>query len=236
MTILLAAAALAATSPALPTLVMPAPPALHVAPGPAAPVDPARLALARQTAAALYRDGSTARLLDHLLTPRPDGTASALLDMTLGELMAPLMPKLPASDAAAGQTSLRSMIAQKDPYFEQRLGAIHDAAVAEAVRLAPRFEPQVREGLAQSLAHRFTAPQLAELGRFLGSDTGQAFSDQLYLMWMDPAVIKAMLSTFPALSAELPAAMQRVKAASDRFPYPEKPKPGPPKPAPKGKK
>ncbi|MFN2472774.1 MAG: hypothetical protein ABR588_02465 [Sphingomicrobium sp.] len=237
MLTLLLSASLAASAPASPPPVAAPPPVAPpiVAPTapPLPPIDPARLALARTTANALFRDGSVARMIDRVLTFGPNGVASSMLDMTLADVMGMAGQPLPTGKSPVElQMTFRQMMMKRDPYFDQRMAAIHDAAVAEAVRLGPRFEPQLREGLAQSIARRFTPAQLTDMSRFFSSDSGRAFGDEIYLMWMDRAVFKAMMSTVPGLSAELPGAMQRVMAASARFPSPT-PKPPMPMPAPK---
>ena len=250
--LLSATATVAALSPAPPPapVAVPAPAAAPAAPAPApvvlAPVDPARLALARTTAGALWSDGSMARLLDRMMTTKGDGVAGVWLDMTLNDIMAMAgqAGKLP-KDTPEANLTFRQMLAAKDPYFEPRLAAIHDAVVAEAVRLGPKFEPQLREGLAMSMARRFTPAQLTDINRFFVSNSGHAFADDMFLMWYDPAVVRSMFSAVPGLTAEFPGAVQRVKAASDRYPWPKpkeaaaddsSKKPSAKKPAPRRKK
>ena len=154
------------------------------------PVDPARLALARVSANVWFRDGSMARIFDNILSSKPDSYASSMLDLTMSQIAGMAGMPLPGSMGGDSNLTLRQMAAKNDPYFDQRMAAIHDVVVAEIVRLSPRFEPQVRDGLAQSMARRFTAQQLTEMNRFLTSPSGQAFADNSYLMWLDPAVFR----------------------------------------------
>lgn len=234
---LLLSAAAAVLSPAAPPapVVVAAPPVAAPAPVALPPVDPARLAVARTTANALFADGSMARMFDKMLTTKSDGGAGMWLDMTLNDLMTMVGQggKLPKDSPEANMT-FRQMMAKSDPYFEPRMAAIHDAVVAEAIRLGPKFEPQLREGLATSIARRFALTELTDMARFFATPAGRAFGEQMYLMWADPAVIRSMMSAMPGLAAELPAAMQRVKAANDRYPMPKrevsKPEPAPKKP------
>ncbi|MCA1652851.1 MAG: hypothetical protein LC656_01310 [Sphingomonadales bacterium] len=196
MLTLLLSASLAASAPASPPPVAAPPPVAPpiVAPTapPLPPIDPARLALARTTANALFRDGSVARMIDRVLTFGPNGVASSMLDMTLADVMGMAGQPLPTGKSPVElQMTFRQMMMKRDPYF-----------------------------------------QLTDMSRFFSSDSGRAFGDEIYLMWMDRAVFKAMMSTVPGLSAELPGAMQRVMAASARFPSPT-PKPPMPMPAPK---
>lgn len=190
------------------------------------PVDPARLLIARTTAGALFSDGTMARMLDRMLSNAPGSYASWVLDMTPGDFMAMVppgtFPATPPKDSPEMHTTFRQMAAKGDPFFDQRFSAIHDAVVAEAARLGPSFEPQLRDGLATSLARRFTASQLTDMNRFFLTESGRAFAEERYLVWLDPAVFKSMMSAMPALIKEFPASAQRVKAAVDRYPWPKK--------------
>ena len=241
---MLTALALLAAAPVVPTVQVPALAPPVVAPAaplvelpPLPPVDPARLALARVSAGVWFRDGSMARIVDNMLSSKPDSYASSMLDLTLSQLAGMAGMPLPAMKGVENNMTLRQMMAKNDPYFDQRMAAIHTVVVAEINRLAPRFEPQIRDGLAQSMARRFTAGQLADMNRFLTTPSGQAFADDSYLMWLDPAVFRSMLGTVPGLVGEVPGVMARVKAANDRFPSPKPkvkaPEPAPSKPAPK---
>ncbi len=232
---MLIAMALLAATPVTPAASAPAAPPATIAAAPLPPlppIDPAQLALARVSAGVWFRDGSMARLFDNLLSTQPDSYASSMLDMNLGQVMGMAGMPAPASSGGERDLTLRQLMSKNDPYFQQRMASIHDAIVAEAARLGPRFEPQIREGLAQSMAHRFTALQLGEMNRFLTTPTGQAFADQAYLMWADPALFRAALSTVPGLIGEMPGVVQRVTAAANRYPRPAR-KASAPAPAPK---
>lgn len=207
-----------------------APPPLTPLP-PLPPVDPVRLELAKVSANVWFSDGSMARIFDNILSSKPDSYASSMLDLTLGQIMAMAGMPFPESKPGENNMTLRQMIAKNDPYFDQRMGAIHDAVLVEIVRLAPRFEPQVRDGLAQSMARRFTADQLKDMNRFLTTPSGQAFADNSYLMWLDPAVFRSMLGTVPGLVGEMPGVVARVTAAANKYPRPVKAAPAEDRPA-----
>ena len=218
-----------AVSPGPPAMAAPPPPLTPLPPLP--PVDPIRLELAKVSVNVWFRDGSMARIFDNILSSKPDSYASSMLDLTLGQIMAMAGMPFPESKPGENNMTLRQMIARNDPYFDQRMGAIHDAVLVEIVRLAPRFEPQVRDGLAQSMARRFTADQLKDMNRFLTTPSGQAFADNSYLMWLDPAVFRSMLGTVPGLVGEMPGVVARVTAAANKYPRPVKATPPEDKPA-----
>ena len=219
-------AAAAAPDAVTPPPVAPPPPIVTPAPivalPPLPPVDPARLELARVSAGVWFRDGSMARIVDNMLSSKPDSYASSMLDLTMSQIAAMAGMPLPSALGGDSNLTLRQMAAKNDPYFDQRMGAIHDALLAEINRLSPRFEPQLRDGLAQSMARRFSADQLKDMNRFLTTPSGQAFADSSYLMWLDPAVFRNAMGTIPGLVGEMPGVVARVKAANDRFPMPKK--------------
>ena len=93
----------------------------------------------------------------------------------------------------------------------------------EMTRLAPLIETPLRNGLAESVARRFTVAQLADINRFFATDSGKAFGRDLWLLWMDPAVFKGMIGTLPVVMKEMPLVMKKVEAATAHLPKPKPP-------------
>ena len=206
MQILLSAALLAVAAPAVAQPVRPqaAPPAA------AAAVDPQRLALARVTVEALFPIGTSARMVADMMS----GSAmDRMLDL------AP--PDLGIAGDKAPKTSLREAMKKNDPHFEQRMAIIGRVVEEEMTRLAPQIETPLRNGLAESVARRFTVAQLADINRFFATDSGKAFGRDLWLLWMDPAVFKGIIGTMPVLVKEMPAVMKKVEAATAHLPKPK---------------
>jgi hypothetical protein len=213
MTIFLPAALLLVAAPAVAAPVQP--PAAAPAATPA--VDPQRLALARVTVDALFPIGTSARMIADMMS----GSAiDRMLDLS--------PPDLGIAGDKAPKTSLRTELKKSDPYFEQRMTIVGRVIGEEMTRLAPQIETPLRDGLAESVARRFSIAQLGDINRFFATDSGKAFGRELWLLWMDPAVVKGIIGTMPVMIKEMPAVMKKVEAATAHLP---KPKTAAPKPA-----
>jgi len=195
------------------------PPAAKAVPPPnAAPkvsapaVDPQRLALARVTVDALFPIGTSGRMIADMM----NGSAmDRMLDLS--------PPDLGIAGDKAPKTSLRAEMKKNDPYFEQRMAILGRVIGEEMTRLAPQIETPLRDGLAESVARRFTVGRLADINRFFATDSGKAFGRELWLLWMDPAVVKGMIGTMPVVMKEMPAVMKKVEAATAHLPKPKAP-------------
>ncbi len=179
-------------------------------------VDPQRLAMARVTVDALFPIGTSGRMIADMMS----GSAmDRMLDLSPPDLGI-------AGDKAgdkAPKTSLRAEMKKNDPHFEQRMAIIGRVIGEEMTRLAPQIETPLRDGLAESVARRFNAGQLADINRFFATDSGKAFGRELWLLWMDPAVFKGIIGTMPVVMKEMPAVMKKVEAATAHLPKPKAP-------------
>jgi hypothetical protein len=79
----------------------------------------------------------------------------------------------------------------------------------------------MRDGLARSMARRFDERQLVDINAFLATDTGKAFGPQSMAMYVDPDVMRAMISSVPEMMKAMPEAMKRIEAEAGQL---EKPK------------
>jgi hypothetical protein len=199
--VLLLAAAPAVAAPANP----PAAPPATATPA----VDPQRLALARVTVETLFPAGTSGRMIADMMS----GTMDRMLDLS--------PPDLGISDKKAPSTTLRAEMRKNDPHFEQRMAITGRVIGEEMTRLGPQIETPLREGLAESVARRFTPAQLADINRFFATDSGKAFGREVWLLWLDPAVLKGMIGTMPVMMKEMPAVMKKVEAATAHLPKPK---------------
>jgi hypothetical protein len=200
---LLSAALLSIAAPAAG---QPATPA--AAPPPAAPaVDPQRLAFARVTVDSLFPAGTSGRMIANMMS---GSSLDRMLDLSPPDL------GIPADKAP--KTSLREEMRKSDPHFEQRMAITGRVIGEEMARLAPQIETPLREGLAESVARRFTVAQLADINRFFATDSGKAFGREVWMLWMDPAVFKGVIGTMPVLMKEMPLVMKKVEAATAHLP------------------
>lgn len=173
---------------------------------------PARLALARNTAAGMLPNGTYAALFDEAM--------SGLVERVLSIKPADLGVKAKAGSA----TSLRDQMIKEDPHFEERMKITRKVIGEELVKISAVMEPKLRDGLARSIARRFDEKQLGDINAFLGTDSGRAFAGQAMRMWVDPDVMRSMMQVMPHMISAMPGAMLRLEAETKHLPKPKKAK------------
>lgn len=221
MKMLIAFAMAAAGTPAV------AQPAALVAPPPAAappvvmpaPVDPARLAVARQTADYVWPLGTYQRMMSG---PMMDGLIQSILSMRLSDIMPPGTAGAKGVDPKDANATLNDMVAKGDPYFQERIRAATRVLATELVPVFATVEPALRDGLAHAYARRFTVEQLNEMNRFFATPAGRAYASESMLVMMDPDVIRSMIRAAPALMQAMPQISAKIGEAEKQLPPPPK--------------
>ena len=222
-TILVAAVAAGTASPVLAT------PADKAA---AAAADPLKHALAARVATALWPDGTYGRMVDSMVGGK-DGLGDMFLDMRPADMMVLVAQTMavdgkpaPAVKEGAGPPSptLREMLTAEDPHFEERMRITMKVVGDEVRRIAKPIEPKFREGLARSIARRFTREQLEPIALFFETDAGRAYAEQSMTLFIDKDVMLVLIQSVPTMIKELPPAFEKVKRATAHLPKPPKPK------------
>ena len=180
---------------------------------------PARLALSRTAVQGLLPDGTYARMMDGVM----HGVADRVLGLTAADL-----GQAGANAKAADTTTLRDKMAKDDPNFDERMRIMEKVIGEEFAKMTAIIEPRLRDGLARSMARRFDEKQLGDLNAFLATDSGRAYGRQSMAMWVDPDVMRAMISTLPEMMKGMPDAAKRIESETAHLP---KPKGGKAKPA-----
>jgi hypothetical protein len=228
MKILIALAVAAAAAPALAQPAAPVAPPPAVAPPAAmpAPVDPARLAVARQTADYVWPLGTYQRMMSG---PMMDGLIQSILSMKLSDIMPPGMAGAKGVDPKDANATLNDMVGKGDPYFQERIRVATRVIATEMAPVFATIEPAMRDGLAHAYARRFTVEQLNEMNRFFATPVGRAYASESMLIMMDPDVIQNMIKTAPALMQAMPQISAKLEAAEKQLPPPpSKPHPDAP--------
>lgn len=177
--------------------------------------DPARLAIAKQSAAGLLPDGTYGKMMT--------GVLDTLSTRILGMSEADFEPKDRKGQPASTQT-LRESILKDDPHFDERLVIIRRVAGEEMAKLSNILEPRLRDGLARSMARRFDAKQLADLNAFLATDSGRSFGAQSMSMWVDPDVMRSIFGAMPDMIMAMPGIFERIEKETAHLPKPKKSK------------
>ena len=170
---------------------------------------PARLALAKATAAGMV----------------PNGTYAALFDEAMSGVVERVMAIKPSDlgvKADKSALTLRQQMLKEDPYFDERMKIMRKVVGEELVKVSAVVEPKLREGLARSIARRFDEKQLTEINGFLATESGRAFAGQTMRMWVDPDVMRSMMQSMPHMISAMPGAMMRLEAATAHLPKPKK--------------
>ena len=181
---------------------------------PAQPDPPlARLTLARSAVQGLFPDGTYARMMG--------GMTHGAIDRVMGLTEADLGK--PADQAKPADTmTLKQKLAKDDPYFDERMHIAERVVGEEFAKLATIIEPKIREGLARSMARRFDEKQLADINAFLATDSGRAFGSQSMAMWVDPDVMRSVMTSFPQMMTAMPDTMKRIEAETAHLPKPKR--------------
>ena len=173
---------------------------------------PARLALSRTAVQTLFPDGTYARMMG--------GMMHGVVDRVMGLTQADL--GIPADKAKTADTmTLKQKLAKDDPYFDQRMRIAEKVVSEEFAKMAAIIEPKLREGLARSMARRFDEKQLADINAFLATDSGRAFGSQSMAMWVDPDVLRSVMTSFPEMMKAMPDTMKRIEAETASLPKPK---------------
>lgn len=160
------------------------------------PVDPARLALAQKTTAALIPAGGLEKMLDNVYGKMFDTIMEemgATSDLSLSIKTGVESDKIAALDA----DTKKAVADLFDPHRKER-----DDQMLKVVRpLISEFltdlEPSMRDGLAHAYARKFTAPQLTEMNGFFATPTGSLYAGESMALSADPEVMVAMIKALP---------------------------------------
>jgi len=203
-------------------LMVAAPAFAQAPPAPAAaPIEPARLAAAKTVAAKLLPAGTYRTMMDGTLTQMMSGMTDQMMDLPLRDIMG-MTGQSEADLKKLGPATLKQVMAIVDPAFQQRTKLLMDTMMPEIIDLMETMEPQVRDGLAEAYARRFSVAQLGELNRFFETPTGAQYAGQSMLVYTDPAVMSRMQAMTPELMKAMPGIIEKVKIASAKLPAPRK--------------
>ena len=155
-------------------------------------------------AAKLFPDGTYRTMLGDGFTKMMSGMIDQMGNVPLGDLMKSYGLE---ADAAAklDRATLNKIMAILDPAFKERIRLVMDGMFKSMIPLFEKMEPDLRAGLAESLAHRFTPVELGELKAFFATPTGNSFAAPQMLLFMDPAVMGRMQAQMPKIMQAMPA-------------------------------
>jgi hypothetical protein len=186
-----------------------------------APTDPARLALARAIVLKLAPDGTYRKVMQGALDQVSNGMMNKMMNMPIRELVAGWGLKQ-EEIAKLNNASIHDIMQIMDPAFDQRMKLTMDASMSTMTDVISRYEPQIREGMAQAYAHNYTIEQLTEIGRFFSTPTGALYASRSLTLMNDPAVKSSLEGLMPGIMQAIPEMAKKIEAATANLPKPKK--------------
>ncbi len=187
---------------------------------PLTPEQAARVPAAGVLVATMLPEGFYAEMMGEMM----DGMLGPMLGMFSGETGATIvlqsrlaiapevLEELPGEQKVELATLLDPGFAERGRLMSQLLGGV-------MTETAVIIEPLFREGLTKAYAARFDDAQLADIGTFFATPTGQLYARESIRLMADPQVMGASMQAMPAMmgnigniTAELEAAMAQLPA------------------------
>lgn len=162
------------------------------------PIDPARLALAQGTTAALVPAGGLEKMLDNLygkLFRAVMEQAGGASDLTLSIKTGVESDKIAALDAPT-KNAIADLF---DPHRKEREDQITNVIKPLISEVLTDMEQPMRDGMARAYARKFSADQLTQFNGFFATPAGAAYASEWMALQADPEVMLAMIKAVPPL-------------------------------------
>ena len=192
------------------------------APAADAAIDPARLSAAKQVIDQLWPLGTYRRMMQGTMSKMMESMLGPMLDMRGGDLAKAADPSGKAAKGT-GDRTIGELAAERDPYFRERMRITMDTMTNAMIPLMEKIEPGIREALSTSYARRFSVQQLADMNAFFKTPSGHAYAEQAMMAFVDPELMKSMMSFAPEMIKAMPDILAKVQAATAHLPPPPKP-------------
>lgn len=183
-------------------------------------IDPAKFAIGHAIATKIMPDGTYQRVMSGSFSHMMDGITQQMMSMPMAQFVR--MAGLPPAQAQKlGNATTRQIMEIVDPAFEQRMHIMMPLMMSEMGQLMTRYEPAMRDGLAEAYARNLTLTELTDLDRFLSTPSGRVYAAKAMAIQTDPAVMQKMQTIMPALLKSMPEIMTKVQAATAGLPKPK---------------
>lgn len=182
-----------------------------------APVDPASLAAATRIAGAMLPDGTYRKMMSGTLDKMMSGMLDKMGDLPLREIL--IASGMKDEDVPPIQPgALKQVMTIIDPAHRERMDLGMKAMMGGMIDMMAKYEPAVRDGLAEAYARRFSPTQLGEIERFFATPTGKEYAAQSMLVYTDPAVMDRMMAMVPDMMKEMPKMIGAMTEATKDLP------------------
>ncbi len=184
------------------------------------PADPASLALARGIVLKIAPDGTYRQVMRGPMDQIMSSMTGQMLNVPIKQFLAGT--DMPQDEIAKlNNVTARDIMTILDPAFDQRMHITMTTMMESMSDVLSKFEPQLREAMAEAYVHNFTFQQLTEIDHFFATPTGTAYAARLMMLMTDPSVQASMKELTPAIVQAMPVAAQKVQAATASLPKPK---------------
>ncbi len=209
---------------ALSLFLLSAPLAVQAQPAPVStaivqPVDPALLAKARPIAAIMLPDGTMEKMMGPMMQKMMGPMMDGMTKIPIREFMkAGGMD--PEKADSLGETTIEETMAIVDPNFRKRMDVIVNTMMPAMGRFMGRYEPDMREGMAEAFAYRYDATELDEIAAFLKTPIGAKFGAGFMELATDPHYLGRMQKVMPEMMRAMPEILKSSQAELAKLPKP----------------
>lgn len=200
----------------LPLLLLSAPLAAQVQPAPAPgadvqSVDPELLAKAQPIASVILPDGTMERMMGPMMQKMMAPMMDGMTKMPIREFLK-VGGMDPDKADSLGEGTMEEMMAIIDPSFRKRMDVIVNTMMPAMGRFMGRYEPEMREGMAEAFAYRYNAAELDQIAAFLKTPIGAKFGAGFMQLATDPHYLGRMQKIMPDMLRAMPEIMKSSEA------------------------
>ncbi len=184
-----------------------------------APVDPALLARAKPIAAVILPDGTMARMMGPMMQKMMGPMLDGMTKMPVRDLL-----KAGGMDPAEADkmqpATIEQVMAIVDPAYKKRMTIFTQTMMPALGKFMGRFEPDMRDGMTEAFASRYTAVELDQINAFMKTPAGAKFGSGFMELATDPHYIGKVQQMMPALMQAMPEIMKDTSAKMAALPKP----------------
>ena len=182
-------------------------------------VDPALLAKAQPIAAIILPNGTMEKMMGPMMQKMMGPMMDGMTKMPIREFLK-VGGLDPEQAESLGKGTIEEMMAIIDPNFRKRIDVIVNTMMPAMGRFMGRYEPDMREGMAEAFAYRYSAAELDQIGAFLKTPVGAKFGAGFMELAADPHYIGRMQKIMPEMMQALPEIMKSSAAELAKLPKP----------------
>ncbi|MBT2187594.1 DUF2059 domain-containing protein [Sphingobium nicotianae] len=185
----------------------------------APPLDPALVEKARPIAAAILPEGTMAKIMGPMMQKMMGPMMDSVGKMPIRDLLKAGGVD-PTGAEAMKPATIDQIMAIVDPAYHQRIAVMTTSMFPAIGNFMTQFEPDMREGMAEAFAGRYSAAELDNILAFLRTPTGSKFGSGFMELAADPHYISRVQAMMPKLIAAMPTIMKEPADALAKLPKP----------------